>query len=108
MGDLWTLLIRHPLLALVPAAFFVALAALNGRRFNLVVGGIWTSYALYELGVSLRIFCSGECNIRADLILFYPVLAVLSLIGLGMAFRGRAGRGPSSVSASPDDELTGS
>lgn len=91
MDDLWTLFVRYPLLALAPAALFFALATRNGRRFNLVVGGIWAAYALYELGVSLQIFCGVECNIRADLILFYPVLAVLSVIGLVLAFRGRPG-----------------
>jgi len=41
-----------------------------------------------------RILCSGECNIRIDLLVIYPVLAVASLIGLGVAV---AGCGPGFV-----------
>jgi hypothetical protein len=33
--------------------------------------------------MKLRILCSGECDIRIDLLAFYPFLAVLSLIALG-------------------------
>jgi hypothetical protein len=29
-----------------------------------------------------RVLCSGECNIRVDLLALYPVLAVLALLGL--------------------------
>ena len=33
----------------------------------------------YEYAMKLRILCSGECNIRVDLLLLYPALLVLSL-----------------------------
>jgi hypothetical protein len=41
-----------------------------------------------------RILCSGECNIRVDLLLLYPALAVLAVFGLVAALRalGRARR----------------
>jgi hypothetical protein len=32
--------------------------------------------------MKLRILCSGECNIRVDLLLFYPALLVLSAIAV--------------------------
>ncbi|GMV04567.1 MAG: hypothetical protein AMXMBFR53_08470 [Gemmatimonadota bacterium] len=92
MNNLWTLLVRFPLLALVPSAFFLACAARGRRRSGVVAAVAWAAYALYELGVSLRILCSGECNIRADLIVLYPVLIVLSVVGLGsMIFGGPRG-----------------
>jgi hypothetical protein len=31
--------------------------------------------------MKLRILCSGECNIRVDLLLFYPLLLVLTVLG---------------------------
>ena len=36
----------------------------------------------YEYAMKLRILCSGECNIRVDLLLLYPALLVLSLAAL--------------------------
>ena len=34
-----------------------------------------------------RVLCSGECNIRVDLLVLYPALAVLALLGLISALR---------------------
>jgi hypothetical protein len=34
-----------------------------------------------------RLLCGGECNIRVDLLLIYPVLAVLSLVAAIVALR---------------------
>ena len=34
-----------------------------------------------------RVLCSGECNIRVDLLVLYPALAVLALRGLISALR---------------------
>jgi hypothetical protein len=46
-----------------------------------VVGIVWLLYALYETGMQQRWLCSGECNIRVDLLVIYPAL----LIGLLVA-----------------------
>ena len=37
----------------------------------------------------LRILCSGECNIRIDLLLIYPMLLMLSVLALLMFWRRR-------------------
>jgi hypothetical protein len=34
----------------------------------------WCVYAVYEYLMYRRVLCSGECNIRVDLLLIYPVL----------------------------------
>jgi hypothetical protein len=39
----------------------------------------WAFYAVYEYLMYTRVLCTGECNIRVDLLLFYPVLAVWSI-----------------------------
>jgi hypothetical protein len=44
----------------------------------LVAAGAWLIYFLYEEGMQRRILCSGECNIRVDLLLIYPVLLLIS------------------------------
>ena len=55
------------------------------RRMALV----WTGYALYELLMATRILCTGECNIRVDLLLIFPGLAIGSLVAIWMAIRAR-------------------
>jgi len=40
--------------------------------------------------MKLRILCSGECNIRVDLLLFYPTLALMSLFAV-VAYVKRSG-----------------
>jgi hypothetical protein len=60
-------------------------------------GALWLLYALYELGMKRRWLCSGECNIRVDLLLIYPAL-LLGLVAAGIGLlRGRA-RTPSGSS----------
>jgi hypothetical protein len=74
-----------------PLAIFIAqpwLAAVVGlvfgilgwqRRWGVVaVGVLWALYAVYETGMQQRWFCSGECNIRVDLLLIYPALLLFS------------------------------
>jgi hypothetical protein len=43
--------------------------------------------------MKLRILCSGECNIRVDLLLLYPVLLLLTVVSIVVIVRGR-GRAP--------------
>jgi hypothetical protein len=57
------------------------------RRVVLAVGLLWVAYVPYEYGMKLRILCSGECNIRVDLLLIYPALALLSVAALAVALR---------------------
>ncbi len=39
----------------------------------------WLLYAPYEYLMHARVLCSGECNIRVDLLLFWPALLLISL-----------------------------
>jgi hypothetical protein len=71
--------IEWPLLAIVPAALF-AFAYMRCRRPVVLVASLaWLAYCPYEYAMKLRILCSGECNIRVDLLLLYPLLLVLSI-----------------------------
>jgi formate hydrogenlyase subunit 3/multisubunit Na+/H+ antiporter MnhD subunit len=73
-----SILIQYPFLA---AAIGIVLFAVGRhRRRGVAVGAgiVWLLYGLYELGMKQRWLCSGECNIRVDLLLIYPIL----LIGL--------------------------
>lgn len=78
------LFIGYPYLALAPAALFAVLYVISKSRFVLGAGLIWLGYCLYEYGMKFRVLCSGECNIRIDLLFLYPVLILVSLAGIVM------------------------
>jgi hypothetical protein len=80
--DLLGILIAYPILAAAPALAFLALYWHARRRLLLLVAGAWLLYGLYEYGMKRRILCSGECNIRVDLLLIYPALLAASLAGV--------------------------
>jgi hypothetical protein len=87
-----SLLIQWPLLAALPGVFFLGLYWVARRRWAAYAGIAWLLYAMYELGMQLRWLCTGECNIRIDLLVLYPVLAALSLAAIISAARGRRAR----------------
>ena len=63
----------------IPIALLIAVALALGwrassRRGILILAAFWAAYALYEYLMFTRMLCSGECNIRVDLLLIYPVL----------------------------------
>lgn len=44
-----------------------------------IAGGLWLLYGVYESLIYARILCSGECNIRVDLLLIYPILLIVTV-----------------------------
>jgi hypothetical protein len=89
-----SLFIEWPLLALVPGLIFLSLYWTVRRLWVAYAGVAWLAYAGYELGMRLRWLCSGECNIRVDLLLIYPVLALLSVAAIISAARAAKAFGP--------------
>ena len=75
-------MIEYPLLALVPAALLLALYLFTKRRLIAIAAGLWLAYVPYEYAMKLRLLCSGECNIRIDLLLIYPLLLIMSVIAV--------------------------
>jgi len=75
-------LIGQPILALVPAALFLACFAASKSKWALVTSALWILYCLYELGMKHRLLCSGECNIRIDLLALYPALLLASIVAV--------------------------
>jgi hypothetical protein len=73
--------IEYPILAAAVAFILLGAGWVARRRVAIGVGIVWLLYASYEFGMDQRWFCTGECNIRIDLLLIYPVL----LLGLGVA-----------------------
>lgn len=73
-----SLLTLLPLLATVIGGFFLYGYARLHQRSALLAGCSWLLYSGYEYLTQLRILCSGECNIRIDLLLIYPLLLSVS------------------------------
>ncbi|MGN6391203.1 MAG: hypothetical protein ACTHM9_03005 [Gemmatimonadales bacterium] len=76
--------IEYPALAGIVGVVLMALGRRNHRRVAVGVGVVWLLYALYEFGMKERWLCSGECNIRIDLLLIYPAL-FLGLVVAGVS-----------------------
>ena len=78
-------MIEWPALAAVPFLVLFGLYLFSRKRFVLIVALFWAGYLPYELGMKYRLLCSGECNIRIDLLLIYPTLAFLSFTAVFIA-----------------------
>ena len=75
-------LIEMPWLALVHAALFFLLFLRVRARFILVTALLWLAYVPYEYAMKYRLLCTGECNIRVDLLLIYALLLTASLVSI--------------------------
>src|SRR5688500_20039478 len=79
-------LVEYPWIAIIIAAFCAALWLWRRRRIAGIAAAVWALYAVYEYLMKLRVMCSGECNIRIDLLLLYPALAVLTVVAVVASF----------------------
>lgn len=77
-----SLLIERPWIALFAGLGLMIAALLARSRTGQICAGTWLAYGAYEYAVKARLLCSGECNIRVDLLVLYPVLALATLMGL--------------------------
>jgi hypothetical protein len=73
-----SLFIEYPVLACGLGVLCLVLYARSRRLSIAVVAMAWLAYAAYETAMRLRWLCTGECNIRVDLLVIYPVLLVIS------------------------------
>jgi hypothetical protein len=79
-----TLLIDHPWLALLGAAALALLWGSTRSRIALAAAVLWVAYAGWEITVSEdRV----DANIRIDLLVIYPVLAVLTVLAVWSGWR---------------------
>ena len=80
--NIFGLLIYYPFLALLPAALCAIIYVRSKCRVTLLAALAWLAYFPYEQAMILRILCTGECNIRVDLLLFYPLLMIVSVMAV--------------------------
>jgi hypothetical protein len=74
--------IQWPLAALVPAALLGAGFFVKRKPLIGITALLWLGYAIYESLMKARVLCSGECNIRVDLLLISPLLWILTIVAL--------------------------
>ncbi|HEU5185680.1 MAG TPA: hypothetical protein VFU01_13995 [Gemmatimonadaceae bacterium] len=90
--------VAAPWLALIASVLFGAAYWKTRVGGAAVAGALWLLYFLYEEGMRRRILCSGECNIRVDLLLIYPVLLGISIAAIIVARRRSRSHGAPSPS----------
>ena len=76
-----------PPLALLLGAAFAGLYFRGRQRTVLAAALLWTAYGTYETAIRLQFICPEGCNIRVDLLLIYPLLAIVSILALVVFFR---------------------
>jgi hypothetical protein len=76
--------IEYPIMAAAIGVLLVWLGRRNHRRVAVAAGLAWLLYGLYEFGMRQRWLCTGECNIRIDLLVIYPLLLV-GLVAAGVS-----------------------
>lgn len=79
----------HPWLALVVAGCLAVLWWWARSRLAAVAAIFWAGYAGYEYLMLARILCTGECNIRVDLLLIYPLLILVFMAAVATSIRAR-------------------
>jgi hypothetical protein len=55
----------------------------------LLTAVLWLGYTIYESLMKARVLCSGECNIRVDLLLISPLLWILTIASVVQLIRRR-------------------
>jgi hypothetical protein len=61
-------------------ALILLAAAWRRPRLAVIVAAIlWLLYAVYERLVATGVLCDANCNIRIDLLLFFPILLIATL-----------------------------
>lgn len=60
-------------------------------RLAVIVSGIlWAAYTYYERLIATEVLCDKNCNIRVDLVFFFPILALASYWAY-QSYEGRPG-----------------
>ena len=75
-------MIAWPWIAAVVGLAFAALYRHRPNRTTALAAVLWFAYAGYEYGMKTRVLCSGECNIRVDLLVIWPVLFFVAVLGV--------------------------
>ena len=84
-----SLLIEYPILAAAIGGLWLLLYGMSRRPSGAIAALAWLAYAAYETGMRRRWLCTGECNIRVDLLLISPLLWILTIASVVQLIRRR-------------------
>lgn len=60
--------------------YFVVAAVQRPRPAEILAAILWAAYSVYEYFVANGTLCDANCNIRVDLVLFFPLLGWASYL----------------------------
>ena len=84
------MLIVFPFGATIIGVLYIRMFFKLNVKTCLFTGTLWVLYSIYEYLIYTRVLCTGECNIRIDLLLIYPLLIGLSLVSTFLYYRKKA------------------
>jgi hypothetical protein len=64
------------------ALYFTMAALQRPRPAKMLAGGLWGVYSVYEYYVANGTLCDANCNIRVDLVFFFPLLGYATYLAL--------------------------
>jgi hypothetical protein len=104
----FAVMIEYPWLAFLPGLLLLALHGKTHRPSALWAAVAWLLYGVYEYGMKWRVLCSGECNIRLDLMAVYPLLVAGSLFAVARALSALRRKRPDPVARAepPEDRAS--
>ena len=88
------LLLMLSVLVLLVIVGSVACFRLSTNAALAVAASLWALYIPYEYLMYRRVLCSGDCNIRVDLLVIYPALLSVTFAALGRSLWTRWQRQP--------------
>ena len=65
--------------AVMMAVIHLVAGVQRPRLAVIMLGVLWLLYAVYERLVATGVLCDADCNIRVDLVFFFPILALATL-----------------------------
>ncbi len=80
--NLLGIFIGYPYLAFVVALIFAVVFFQKRVSTVRTTAVLWFLYALWETSIKMRLTCWGECNIRIDLLLIYPILLIFTIVSI--------------------------
>ena len=83
----FAVMVGKPWIAAIVGSGFAWMYGARHRRFAAWMALAWAAYCAYEYLMKYRVLCSGECNIRVDLLVIYPVLALGTVLAIWQSVR---------------------
>jgi hypothetical protein len=71
----------------IAALYFAVAVVQRPHPAGILAAILWSAYAIYEYYVANGTLCDANCNIRVDLLLFFPMLAFASFVAAQTAPR---------------------